>query len=160
MNTIKQTRTRRGLNKWAWPGETGRWDKGRTWQTQTETEPCAQTQNKQGNIEQGQYRQESKGRILTWTQSNIYGKTWKCLLDPIQSDRAWEVRQRMADNCQMQMCKVCRIIPKKTLGCKGASTTELKVWCFGVWYKGVLFFMNLQSCHKPVFCFVVMVYGV
>ncbi len=66
----------------------------------------------------------------------------------------------MADTCQMQMCKVCHIIPKKTLGCKGASTTELKVWCFGVWCKGVLFFMNLQNCHKPVFCFVVMVYGV
>ncbi len=76
MNTIKQRRTRQGLNKgawsgeamahdqgkqlgvakerkgrgqgnnWAWPGEIRMWDKRSTWQTPTETEPCAQTQNK------------------------------------------------------------------------------------------------------------------
>ncbi len=44
----------------------------RTWQTQTETEPCAQTQNKQRNIEQGQYIQDSQGRILTHIYIYIY----------------------------------------------------------------------------------------
>ncbi len=33
-------------NNWAWSGEIRMWDKRSTWQTQTETEPCAQTQNK------------------------------------------------------------------------------------------------------------------
>ncbi len=45
-----------------------------------------------------------------------------------QSLRGEEVRWRMADNCQMQMCKACHIIPKKTWGCKGAST---KYWVKG-----------------------------
>ncbi len=36
-----------------------------------------------------------------------------------------ETRRRMVDNCQIWMCKACRIIPQKTWGCKGASA---KCW--------------------------------
>uniref|UniRef100_A0A673JAU6 Translational activator of cytochrome c oxidase 1 n=2 Tax=Sinocyclocheilus TaxID=75365 RepID=A0A673JAU6_9TELE len=42
------------------------------------------------------------------------------------SMRGEEVRRRMSDNWQMQMCKACRIISKKTGGCKGASTKYRK----------------------------------
>ena len=38
---------------------------------------------------------------------------------PIQPDRAWEnLPRRMAENPQIQVCKACRVIPKKTRGCE------------------------------------------
>ncbi len=48
-----------------------------------------------------------------WTQSNVSGETWKRASAPIQPDRAWEVRRRIADNCQMLMSKACRIKQKR-----------------------------------------------
>ncbi len=45
------------------------------------------------------------GPARAWTQSNISVETWKCVSAPIQPDRAWEVRRRIADNYQMQMGK-------------------------------------------------------
>ncbi len=57
--------TRQGLNKRAWPREERRWDQRNTWQTQTKTKQCVKTQDKQGNIEQRQHRQNCLGRILT-----------------------------------------------------------------------------------------------
>ncbi len=47
-----------------------------------------------------------------WTQSNISVETLKCESAPIQPDRAWEVRRRMADNCQILMCKLVVSYPK------------------------------------------------
>ncbi len=46
-----------------------------------------------------------------------------------QSLRGEEVRRRMADNCQMMMCKACHSIPKHTWGCKVASAKY--------WFKGL-----------------------
>ncbi len=47
-------------------------------------------------------------------------------LTELERWRGEEVRRRMADNYQMQVCKACCIILKKTWGCKGASTKYLK----------------------------------
>ncbi len=48
-----------------------------------------------------------------------------------QSLRGEEVRRRMADKCQILICKACRtrIIPKNTWGCEGASA---KFWVKGM----------------------------
>ncbi len=83
-------------------------------------------------------------------------KTWKCASAPNptwQSLRGEEVRRRMADNCQMLMCKACRIILKKTWGCKGASP---KYWVKGMntyaMYLFQFFFLiNLRNCDNSVF---------
>ncbi len=84
---------------------------------------------------------------------------------PSQPDRAWDdLKRRMAKKKQMQMCKACCIIPKKTWGCnccQSALCFELRVWrLVQCHFFSVSFLINLQSCDKSVFCFVIMVSGV
>ncbi len=51
-----------------------------------------------------------------------------------QSLRGEEVRRRIADNCQMLMCKAWRIIPKKTCGCNWCQRCFNKVLSKGCEY--------------------------
>ncbi len=86
-----------------------------------------------------------------WTKSNISGETWTCASAPNptwQSLRGEEVRRRMADNCQILMCKACCIIPKKTWGCKGTSAKYMNTYAM---YLFNSFFINEQSCDNSVF---------
>ncbi len=69
-----------------------------------------------------------------------------------QSLRGEEVRRRMPDNCQLQMCKAyCHIIYKKTWGCKDASAKYWVKLLMQCTYFSVLFLTYMQSCHKSVF---------
>ncbi len=68
----------------------------------------------------------------------------------------------MADNCQILMYKACRIIPKKTWGCKGASA---KYWVKGMNTYAMCLFQffisnKFTKLEQLCFCFVIMVYGV
>ncbi len=69
-----------------------------------------------------------------------------------QSLRGEEVRRRIADNCQILMCKACHIIPKKTWGCKGDSA---KYWVKGMntYFSFFFLYINLWSCDNSVFAF-------
>ncbi len=76
-----------------------------------------------------------------------------------QSLRGEEMR-RMADNCQMMICKACHIIPKKTWGCKGALA---KYWVKGMkTYAMYLFhfFFFLLIYEVVTFLFLLCPYGV
>ncbi len=70
-----------------------------------------------------------------------------------QSMGGEEVRWRMVDNCQIQMCKACRIIPKRLEAIKVLQqSTALRVWIFKqIIYLYFCFLINLPSCHKSVF---------
>ncbi len=99
--------------------------------------------------------------VLEWPSHSLvlnpvkyFWRNLKMCIYPIQPDRAWEVRRRMTDNCQILICKACHIIPKKTWGCEGASA---KYWVKGMntyamyLFQFFLFVINLQSCDNSVF---------
>ncbi len=80
-------------------------------------------------------------------------KMYICPHSTWQSLRHEDMMRRMADNCQILMCKACLIIPKITWGCKGASD---KYWVKGMktyamyWFQ-VFLLINLWSCDNSVF---------
>ncbi len=107
-------------------------------------------------------------RAGTWNQSDIFGETYKWLsTDGPQTtwqSLRWSKEKNGKKTKQMQMCKACCIIPKKTWGCnccQSALSFELRVWRLVQWhFFSVSFLINLQSCDQSVFCFVIMVSGV
>ncbi len=58
-------------------------------------------------------------------EPKYFWRNLKMCICPIQPDRAWEVRRRIADNCQMLMSKACRIKQKRLEAVKGASAKYL-----------------------------------
>ena len=67
-------------------------------------------------------------RALTWTHSQSpleRPENGSPSTVPTQPEEAWkDVQRRMAENPQIQVCKACRVIPKKTRCCNRCQ------WCF------------------------------
>ncbi len=70
-----------------------------------------------------------------------------------QSLRHEDMRRRMANNCQILMCKACLIIPKTLEAVKVLQiSTELRVWrLMQCTYFSFFLLINLWSCDNSVF---------
>ncbi len=96
------------------------------------------------------------------SQSNISGETLICLSAPIQAGRAWEVKRGGEEWQIIARCRCAKLVtsyPKRLEAVKLFQlSAELRVWILmQCTYFSVLFLIKLQSCHKFILCFVIMV---